>query len=63
MAVRGEMTLPRIWWLCVAFVFWAGASASAQPQTVVDRALTFFRQGGAYCFRLAPEGVAMAEET
>lgn len=26
-------------------------------------AVRFFREGGSYCFRVAPEGVAMAEET
>lgn len=61
MAARGDMTWHRIWRLCVALVLLAPASLAAQ-QTQVDRALTFFRQGGAYCFRLAPEGVAMAEE-
>ena len=51
-----------MWWLCAAVLLVAVAPAAAQVQTPVDRALTFFRQGGAYCFRLAPEGVAMAEE-
>jgi hypothetical protein len=58
---NGNKALPRIAWLCLAFLATGAASASAQ-QTQVDRALTFFRQGGAYCFRVAPEGVAMAEE-
>src|SRR5215471_9800960 len=33
------------------------------PQTQADVALGFFRAGGAYCFRIAPLGVALSEET
>jgi hypothetical protein len=32
-------------------------------QTQADVALSFFRAGGAYCFRIAPLGVALSEET
>jgi len=32
-------------------------------QTPADEALNFFRGGGAYCFRIAPIGVALSEET
>jgi hypothetical protein len=32
-------------------------------QAQADVALDFFRGGGAYCFRIAPVGVALSEET
>lgn len=32
-------------------------------QSDVDPAIRFFLAGGAYCFRVAPEGVAMSDET
>lgn len=38
------------------------ASPHAAGDSLVDAALRFFNDGGAYCFRLAPQGVAMAEE-
>ncbi|HEX7794969.1 MAG TPA: hypothetical protein VF456_11490, partial [Vicinamibacterales bacterium] len=31
-------------------------------QTQADVALSFFRAGGAYCFRIAPLGVALSDE-
>jgi hypothetical protein len=31
-------------------------------QTEVDIAMKFFGQGGAYCFRLAPEGTSLSDE-
>ena len=40
-------------------VSWRPAAA----QSEVDIALQFFRDGGAYCFRLAPEGTNLSEET
>jgi hypothetical protein len=52
----------RAWRLCLVALAVACVQASAQ-QSQVDRALNFFRKGGAYCFRVAPEGVAMAQET
>jgi hypothetical protein len=39
------------------------ASPRAAGDGLVDAALRFYDAGGAYCFRLAPGGVAMAEET
>jgi hypothetical protein len=60
MPVPGVMRVRRTCWLCAVFFVIVHVAVSAQSQA--DRALTFFRQGGAYCFRLAPEGVAMAEE-
>jgi hypothetical protein len=39
----------------------AAAPASAQSQA--DVALSFFRAGGAYCFRITPVGVALSDET
>ncbi|MGE0450959.1 MAG: hypothetical protein AB7Q29_15410 [Vicinamibacterales bacterium] len=35
-------------------------SGSAQP--LVDAAMAFYERGGAYCFRVAPFGVSLAEE-
>lgn len=32
-------------------------------QGEVDLAIRFFASGGAYCFRVAPEGIALVEET
>src|SRR5215470_1465240 len=39
------------------------AALPAAAQTQADVALSFFRAGGAYCFRIAPLGVALSEET
>jgi hypothetical protein len=39
------------------------AAVPVGAQTQADVALSFFRAGGAYCFRLAPLGVALSEET
>src|SRR3954469_19353589 len=36
---------------------------SAFAQNEADVAMQFFQQGGAYCFRLAPEGTNLSEET
>ncbi len=47
--------------VCVALVMLLAPPASAQ--TEADAALGFLRAGGAYCFRVAPEGVALSEET
>lgn len=38
------------------------ASASAQP-AAIDSALAFYSKGGTYCFRVAPFGTALSEET
>ena len=38
------------------------AVVPATAQTQADVALNFFRAGGAYCFRIAPPGVALSEE-
>lgn len=48
--------------LAVAVVALVG-SLRAAGDGLVDAALRFYSDGGAYCFRLAPAGVAMAEET
>jgi hypothetical protein len=39
------------------------AAVPVAAQTQADVALSFFRAGGAYCFRIAPLGVALSEET
>jgi len=38
-------------------------AASASAQNVVDAALSFYAKGGAYCFRVAPLGTALSEES
>jgi len=38
------------------------SSAPASAQSAVDTALSFYSKGGAYCFRVAPFGVALSEE-
>lgn len=35
----------------------------ASAQSAVDAALAFYAKGGAYCFRVAPLGTALSEET
>lgn len=45
-------------WLVLGLAIAAPGAAQSQ----VDGALAFFQGGGAYCFRLAPEGVALSEE-
>jgi hypothetical protein len=49
--------------LRAALVLVVLAVLSAAAQTQSDVALSFFRAGGAYCFRIAPTGVALSEET
>jgi len=34
----------------------------AYAQNAVDSALSFYSKGGAYCFRVAPSGIALSEE-
>jgi hypothetical protein len=46
------------WWLLVAL----GIAATLSAQNAVDSALSFYSHGGAYCFRIAPEGVGLSEE-
>lgn len=36
---------------------------AATAQTAVDSAVAFYQMGGAYCFRIAPFGVGLSEET
>jgi hypothetical protein len=38
-------------------------AAPASAQNAVDSALSFYAKGGAYCFRVAPFGTALSEET
>lgn len=51
--------------MTLSAVIAVGLLTSAAPlaQTDADVALNFFRGGGAYCFRIAPPGVALSEET
>jgi hypothetical protein len=46
---------------CCAWCFLAPHRLLAQNE--IDVAMEFFRDGGAYCFRLAPEGTNLSEET
>lgn len=48
--------------LGVCLIVLAGAGV-ARAQTAVDSALAFYARGGAYCFRVAPLGTALSEET
>ena len=57
MIKRDRMTL----WIVTVMGLLAAVSGAAQTQA--DVALNFFRAGGAYCFRIAPLGVALSEET
>ena len=36
---------------------------AASAQNAVDSALSFYAKGGAYCFRIAPSGAALSEES
>jgi hypothetical protein len=47
----------------IALVVGLLTAAPVAAQTQADVALNFFRAGGAYCFRIAPAGVALSEET
>ena len=49
--------------LWLAIVAGLLANLPLKAQTSADVALNFFRSGGAYCFRIAPLGVALSEET
>jgi hypothetical protein len=46
--------------VCVCMVVQAMPMAA---QNAVDAALSFYSHGGAYCFRVAPEGRTLAEES
>src|SRR5581483_3837288 len=48
----------RLFWVAVAL----GTCAAASAQNAVDAALSFYSHGGAYCFRIAPEGTGLSEE-
>ena len=38
-------------------------SATVRSQTLADSAIKFYANGGSYCFRVAPAGVALGSET
>lgn len=46
----------------LAVLLMALTSPPAGAQSQADIAMKFFLQGGAYCFRLAPEGVNLSEQ-
>jgi hypothetical protein len=54
--------LPRVRAALAACVLLATPSLGA-AQTAVDMAIAFYEKGGAYCFRIAPFGVGLSEET
>lgn len=39
-----------------------GSASVARAQNAVDMALSFYAKGGAYCFRVAPQGTSLSEE-
>ncbi len=39
-----------------------GTASVARAQNAVDMALSFYAKGGAYCFRVAPQGTSLSEE-
>jgi hypothetical protein len=39
------------------------SAPAARAQNAVDIALSFYAKGGAYCFRVAPSGIPLSEET
>jgi hypothetical protein len=45
------------------FVMLAAWATAVHAQNAVDAALAFYTKGGAYCFRIAPFGTALSEET
>lgn len=50
--------------IVTAFIWFILASSTpAAAQNAVDVALSFYANGGAYCFRVAPFGTALSEET
>ena len=59
-----RMTLPRtIARVLGVMLLGLLSAASAQSQNAVDAALSFYANGGAYCFRVAPPGTALSDET
>jgi hypothetical protein len=48
---------------CAVLLLMFGGVRPAWPQNAADAALSFYSKGGAYCFRLAPFGTALSEET
>jgi hypothetical protein len=47
----------------LSIVLSASSSPDVFAQNAVDAALSFYSKGGAYCFRIAPFGTALSEET
>lgn len=53
----------RPWWLGLLAVALFVTPRPAAAQDEITVAMAFFGDGGAYCFRLAPEGTGLVEET
>jgi hypothetical protein len=49
--------------LCVGVLALLAPSQRLRAQGEVETAMRFFGEGGAYCFRAAPEGTSLSEET
>ena len=49
--------------LAPSIILMLAATSVASAQTSVDVALSFYSHGGAYCFRIAPEGVGSPKRT
>jgi hypothetical protein len=48
---------------CAVLLLMSAVVRPAAGQNAVDVALSFYSKGGAYCFRVAPSGIALSEET
>ncbi|MFN7983259.1 MAG: hypothetical protein U0Q11_15515 [Vicinamibacterales bacterium] len=46
----------------VAVLVFVATASIASAQNAVDMALSFYAKGGAYCFRVAPQGTSLSEE-
>jgi hypothetical protein len=60
--VKGVLFSTRVL-LCGVLLAILAPSPALQAQGEIDAAMKFFADGGAYCFRAAPEGVSLSEET
>ena len=59
MTSRRTSTFAR-WFLAVAALLWLHAPSAAAQEA--ELAMRFFSDGGAYCFRIVPEGTNLSEE-
>jgi hypothetical protein len=50
-------------WMLAMLLIAMAPVRTAHAQSAVDAALSFYAKGGAYCFRVAPIGTSLSEET